>query len=292
MKDKIRKTDLKYSELPNTRWKVFKDLIKYRKRDMVSLSLLFFVFCLPLAVDIIIFNQFIIIAGNSSQEAVIRANSIFSLIFYMMIVAIPCIVVFFIGLGGLFYVLKKITWQEGVLTGPDFFIGIKKNIKNNIFIGLIYSVSCFLFVVGIFFLLRTMNNELGYLSGMGIGLCVVQFIILSIVCIYAVALNNAYQYKFIHLLKNGFIFFAAKFFKNLLIFILTTGLFVGIMFVDIIAQYVSIFCFSILSSYLMVGWVLLSNEAFDQYINKTNFPELVNKGLYIEKKEENQNGKS
>ena len=55
-----RKTDLTVKELPHTRKHIFLDLLKNQKRQMVSLSMLLFVFLLPLVVDILIFDMFII----------------------------------------------------------------------------------------------------------------------------------------------------------------------------------------------------------------------------------------
>lgn len=284
-KEKIRQTDLKISELPHTRWQVFWDLVKNQKRQMISLSMLLFVFLMPLAVDILIFNQFIFSASQIEDFA--AANStVFSLIFYMLIIAIPCIVVAFIGLGGLAYVSKNIVWQEGLLIGPDFFKGIKKNIKHSIPLGIIWSVSLFVLVIGSLFLLRTSSSsDQPWIHSVGVGLCIVQFIILSIVCIYGLTYTSYYDNKFRDVLRNSFIFFVAKFFKNLLLFILTTGVIVGLMFVDFIAQFVIIIVVAFLSSYMMIGWTLLSHEAFDQLINKTNYPEYYEKGLYKEESE-------
>ena len=80
-------------------------------------------------------------------------------------------------------------------------------------------------------------------------------------------------------------FFVAKFFKNLGLFIVTTGLVVGLMFIDFIAQIVIIIVIAFLSSFMMIAWTLLSHEAFDQYINKENYPEYYKKGLYINEKD-------
>lgn len=282
MKDKIRETDLTTKELPHNRKQIFFDLLKHQKRQMVSFSMLVFVFLLPLVVDILLFNQFIIGASMTIDDISQRSSTIFSLIFYMMIIAIPCIIVAFIGLGGLAYVCKNIVWQEGVLTGPDFFIGIKKNWLHAVLTGLIWGLSLFILVVGIFFLLRVQqNSDIGWIYSVGIGLCIVQFVVLSIVCVYALTYTCYYVNSYRIVLRNSFIFLAAKFFKNLLLFIFTTGLMVGLMFIDFIAQIIIFVFLAFFISFLMVGWTLLSHETFDQYINKTNYPNYYKKGLYI-----------
>ena len=283
-KEKIRATDLKTSELPHTRWQVFWDLVKYQKRQMVSLSLLQFVFLLPLVVDILIFNMFIVAASQGTDLAVTN-STIFSLIFYMMIIAIPCVVIAFIGLGGLAYVSRNIAWQEGLLSGPDFFKGMKKNLKHSIISGVIWGFSLFLLVIGSLFLLRTSSSSnQPWIHNVGVGLCITQFIIVSIVCIYTLTYTSFYENRYRDVIRNSFIFFVAKFFKNLLLFACTTGLIVGLMFVDFIAQIVIIIVVAFLSSFMMIGWTLLSHEAFDRLINKNNYPEYYEKGLYKEKR--------
>lgn len=283
MRDKVRKDDLTTRELPHTRKQVFLDLLKHQKRQLVSLSMLTFVFLMPLAVDIILFNQMILGASMSGKDPVLISSTVFSLIIYMMIIAIPCVMVGFVGLGGLAHVCKNIVWQEGLIVGPDFFKGIKKNWKHSLIIGLIWGLSLFLFVAGSFFLARAeQGSTTPWVLGIGIGLCVVQFIVLSIVCVYSLTYTCYYENKLRQVLKNSFIFLAAKFFKNILLFIFSTGLMVGLMFVDFIAQIV-VFAFLVFFiAYFMIAWTLLSHEAFDQYINKDNYPSYYKKGLYKE----------
>ena len=279
MKNKERKTDFTVKDLPHTRRQIFLDLLKNQKRQMVSLSMLLFVFLLPLVVDILIFDMFIIGTPNTEPN---YASIVFSLILYMMIIAIPCSMIGFIGLAGLAHVSKQIAWQEAVLTGPEFFVGIKKNWKHALVFGFVWGVSLFLLVVGSFFMLRTQQaSEQPWVQSIGMGLCIVQFIVLSIICVYTLTYDCYYSNTCWQVFRNSFVFFVAKFFKNLLLFVLTTGLVVGLMFVDFIAQIVIIIVIAFLSSFMMIAWTLLSHEAFDKYINQTYYPEYYKKGLYI-----------
>ena len=278
-----RKTDLTVRELPHTRRQIFLDLLKNQKRQMVSLSMLLFVFLLPLVVDILLFNSFIVAVPIDDPN---YGSTVFSLILYMMIISIPCVMIGFVGLSGLAHVCKNIAWQNAVLFGPEFFVGIKKNWKQSLVFGFIWGISLFLLVVGSLFMFRTrVDSEQPWLQSVGIGMCIVQFIVLSIICVYTLTYSCYYQNTVWQVFKNSFVFFVAKFFKNLLFFILTTGLVVGLMFVDFIAQIVIIIVIAFLSSFMMIAWTLLSHEAFDQYINKENYPEYYKKGLYISEKD-------
>ena len=278
-KFKESKTDFSSRQLPHTRRQIFLDLLKNQKRQMVSLSMLLFVFLLPVVVDILIFNSFIIGIPVTDEH---YGSTVFSLIFYMMIIAIPCSMIGFVGLSGLAHVCKNIAWQNPVLYGPEFFVGIKKNWKQSLVFGLVWGISLFLLVIGCLFMVRTQpSSEQPWVQSIGIGLCIVQFIVLSIICIYTLTYGCYYQNTIWQVFRNSFVFFVAKFFKNLGLFVLTIGLVVGLMFVDFIAQIVIIIVIAFLSSFMMIAWTLLSHEAFDQYINKDNYPQYYKKGLNI-----------
>lgn len=277
-KNKIKKVKPVNLDPPKTRREIFLDLIKTQKRQMVSLSMLFFMFLLPLVVDILIFGIFI---SNIPFDTENYSSIVFSFIFYMMIIAIPCSMLAFLGLSGLAQVCKHIAWRDGVLEGPEFFVGIKNNFKHALVFGFIWGVSLFLLVIGSLFLYRThVSSELPWVHYVGIGLCIVQFIVLSIVSMHAINYDCYYSNTFREVFKNSFIFFVARFFKNLVLFIFTIGLVVGLCFVAFIAQIVMILVIAFLSSYMMIAWTLLSHDAFDQYINATNYPEYYRKGLY------------
>ena len=281
MKKEKTQVELTSKDLPHTRKEIFIDLLKTQKRQMISLSMLLFVFLLPLVVELLIFNLYIISVPLDAEN---YSAIVFSLFFYMMLIAIPCVMVGFIGLSGLAHVCKIISWQEPILAGPEFFVGIKKNFKHALLFGLIWGISLFILVIGILFMVRTKDIvEQSWLNGVGIGLCIVQFIVLSIVCVYSLTYGCYYSNTFRQVFRNSFVFFVAKFFKNILLFLITIGLIVGLMFIDFIAQIVIIMVIAFLSSYMMIAWTLLSHEAFDQYINKENYPNYYKKGLYIEK---------
>ena len=92
--------------LPHTRKEVFFDLIKHRKMTLFSLSSFVFMFFIPLAVDLFYFNFL-----ESAAIASDKAEYLFSLFFYSMIIMIPCMLIGFLGLAGGFYVAKKLVWQ-------------------------------------------------------------------------------------------------------------------------------------------------------------------------------------
>ena len=129
--------------LPRNRKEVFFDLLKNRKMALFSLSCFTFMFFIPLAIDLFWFNFLESAAIASGQQ-----DQLFSLIFYSMVIMVPCMVIGFIGLVGAFYAAKKMVWQEGIMISVDFFTGIKDNWKQAVINGLVFAIVLFGLVVG------------------------------------------------------------------------------------------------------------------------------------------------
>ncbi len=108
--------------LPHNRKEVFFDLLRHRKMTLFALSCFTFMFFIPLAVDLFYFN-FLETAAIASD----KSEYLFSLIFYSMLIMLPCMLIGFLGFAGAFYTIKKLVWQEGITVSIDFFMGIKEN---------------------------------------------------------------------------------------------------------------------------------------------------------------------
>ena len=80
--------------------------------------LLLDLFILPCFIVYLFFS--ILIKGNPVEYA-------FTLYLYMCLALIPCIIIFYIGLGGIAEPLKELIWAEGYLGSSTFFKGIKRN---------------------------------------------------------------------------------------------------------------------------------------------------------------------
>ncbi len=277
-KEKIRKDDLTPKELPHTRWQVFWDLIKYQKFTLLTQSTFSFLFSLPLVADIVFFYILMNISVNQGQSASYQ----FSLLFYMMVIAIPCMMIAFIGFGGSFEISKKLIFQEGILFKVDFFKGMKNNIKNALLYGFIMGISSFVLVVGVMYL-AMLSSASPIVCGIGIGACIIQFIVLGCMGIYFLTQGCVYSNKTKDQFKNSFFLFGLSFLKIAPAFLLTVGLLVAMIMINIITQYIGLFLFALLSGVAIAIYSLICNATFDKYINKEHYPEYVNRGLYLEK---------
>ena len=57
---------------------------------------------------------------------------------------------------------------------------------------------------------------------------------------------------------------------------------------NLITLSVGLFLFAVLNSVVIVIYTLLSHSAFDKYINKEHYPDMVGKGLYKLEKEDKE----
>ena len=268
-----------YKSLPHNRKEVFFDLLRHRKMTLFALSSFTFMFFIPLAVDLIYFNFLEQVAiANEKYEY------LFSLIFYSMAISIPCMVVGFIGLSGAFYYAKKLVWQEGVMLSHEFFNGIKDNWKHGLISGLIFGIVIFGFVVGGSFLL--IHNELHpVIRGIGLGALILVLLTFGMIIPLHYTQSVYYSNSYLRTFKNSFSFLGLLNWRILVTFLLSTGVVITLACLNMITLIIGLALFAIFNSVVIVIYTLLAHSAFDKFINKEHYPEMVGKGLYKESKE-------
>ncbi len=269
----ITDQDAKQS-LPTSRKEVFFDLLRNRKMTLFALSCYTFMFFIPLAVDLIYFN-FVESMAISAE----KFEYLFSLIFYSMLIMLPCIVIGFIGLAGAFYTAKKLVWQEGVSLASDFFKGIKENWKHALINGVIFGLVLFGLIIGGSFMLIYADVH-AVVRGIAIGALIVLFLIFGMVTVLNFTQGVYYENSFGVTLKNSFSFLGLLNWKVLVIYLLSTGVVVTLGLFNFLTLVIGLLLFAVLNSVVIVLYTLISHSAFDKYINQEHYPDMVNKGLY------------
>ena len=261
-------------KLPTNRKEVFFDLLKTRKMNLFALSCFVFMFFIPLAVDLFFFNYL-----EALAIAADKSDYLFSLVFYSMLIMLPCMMVGFIGLIGGFYVAKKMVWQEGTMLAVDFFQGIKENWKHALINGFIFGLILFGLVMGSSYLLIYQKAQ-PVLTGIGIGALMLLFLTLGMV----IAINNTQDVYYVNsysaTLKNSFCLLGLLNWRILVIFILSTGAVFTLCCFNMITMAIGLLLFAILNSVVIILYTLVSHAGFDKFINKEHYPEYINKGLY------------
>ena len=269
----ITDQDAKQS-LPTDRKEVFFDLLRNRKMTLFALSCYTFMFFIPLAVDLIYFN-FVESMAISAE----KFEYLFSLIFYSMLIMLPCMVIGFIGLAGAFYTAKKLVWQEGVSLASDFFKGIKENWKHALINGVIFGLVLFGLIIGGSFMLIYADVH-AVVRGIAIGALIVLFLIFGMVTVLNFTQGVYYENSFGVTLKNSFSFLGLLNWKVLVIYLLSTGVVVTLGLFNFLTLVIGLLLFAVLNSVVIVLYTLISHSAFDKYINQEHYPDMVNKGLY------------
>ena len=260
--------------LPHNRKEAFFDLLRNRKMMLFALSCYVFMFFIPLAVDLFLFNYWEAMAIASE-----RTDYLFSLVFYSMIIMIPCMMIGFIGFAGGFYVAKKLVWQEGISLAVDFFQGIKENWRRAVINGFLFGVFLFGLVVGGSYL-YTYSASLPVWNGIGIGALIIFFLVFGMVIALNLTQDVYYANTMGATMKNSFCFFGLLNWKVILLFIFSTGLVVVLSFFNMITMAIGLVLFAFLNGTIIVLYTLISHSAFDKYINQEHYPDMVGKGLY------------
>ncbi len=263
--------------LPKNRKEVFFDFIKHRKMTMFALSCFTFMFFIPLAVDLFWFNFLESVASQNEQY-----DQLFSLIFYSMLIMIPCMLLGFLGLAGAFYVAKKMAWQEGVMVATDFFNGIKENWAHALIDGLLFGLALFGLVIGGAYLFLYAPVH-AIVKGVGIGGLILVFLLIGIITALNMTQSVYYANSYLRTFRNSFSFLGLLNWKVLVLFLLSTGGVITLCCFNMILLGVGLFLFAILNSMIIILYTLIAHSAFDKYINKEHYPEYVGKGLYKDK---------
>lgn len=263
--------------LPKNRKEVFFDFIKHRKMTLFALSCFTFMFFIPLAIDLFLFNFLEAMAIENGQS-----DQLFSLIFYSMIIMLPCMIIGYLGLVGSFYVIKKMVWQEGIMLAPDFFKGIKENAKVAIIDGMIFGIALFGLVVGGTYLYLYAPVH-AIVKGVGIGGLALVFLLFGMLSALNLTQSVYYSNTYLRTFKNSFSFLGLLNWKVLVVYLLTTGSVVALCCFNMILLAVGLFLFAILNSVVISLYTLIAHSAFDKYINQEHYPEYVGRGLYKDK---------
>ena len=276
-KEKVLTDSEVINSLPKNRKEVFFDFIKHRKMTLFTLSTFTFMFFIPLAVDLFIFNFLEAVASENGQY-----EYLFSLIFYSLLIMLPCMIIGFLGISGACYVAKKMAWQEGVIVPIDFFKGIKENYKFAIIDGALFGIALFGLVIGGAYLFIYAPVH-AIVKGIGIGGLILVFILLGIITMLNEVQGVYYSNSYLRTFRNSFSFLGLLNWKVLLLFVISTGGVVALCCFNMILLAVGLFLFAILNSVVIMLYTLIAHSAFDKYINQEHYPEYVGKGLYKDK---------
>lgn len=280
-KEVIRQTDFTSRELPKTRMQQFFDVIKHQKLNMVKVAMLQTVFNAPLMVWAVLY-YLLLAAGPSSP---------FQITVFAAIALAVCITISDVGLVGSFSCMKKIAYADGGFASSSFFMGLKEEWKKGIVFGFLHGLVIGVSLVGLVFFISVPGAEV-IVRGFGLAMLLILSVTGTMMNYYSLAQSSCYSNTMGKIIKNSLLMSLMRFPKHFLLFLLHPGVIVGAVIgsfcIPYAGEYVGIgvlVLFSFLNSFGILAWMLFTLTSFDKFINKENYPDYVNKGLYKERQE-------
>ena len=270
-KERIKAEDYQNKDRPSTRLKQYGDIFKHRFVELLKVSLLQAVFNMPLIATLILFYSLI-----RNSENVNQLMTVFLIQGASFLISIPSV---FIGMTGVFYCMKKLIFAEGEYASSAFFIGLREEWKNGLFIGLLAGFSVGITLIGYFFSYFYISQFDSIIGGFTYAILAIQLIVVLIVSYLSIGQTVIYSNKLKYTLKNSFIFTLIKFPINLLLVILYPGILIALFCIMEITMFVGVGLLVFFSAFGHLMWMLNSVAIFDKFINKEQHPEIYRKGL-------------
>lgn len=193
------------------------------------------------------------------------------------LVLIPLLVLFFVGLAGLFSIVKRICFYQSSNYG-EYFKGIAANWLHFAAWGVLFGVSLFFLCFNVTY--YNVSKLSPVVKGLFVGLAVVQFVLVCVATMYFVTGDVTYRYTLWQSVKNSFLLTFNGLWKNLLFVALgllpfVVALFVPSPFQTLVLSVAGLVYFGFLS----LLWTIYCQGVYDKTINPNLGAEYVGKGL-------------
>ncbi|MBO5716461.1 MAG: hypothetical protein J6S23_08755 [Clostridia bacterium] len=279
---KSAKVDFQMANLPATRKEVFADVLKIHWKSFLGFAFLFVLFTIPFHAlkiyeDIIQMNMmqdFDNMTVDQKQAVIVQVLSVKNMSAVLNIVSF---IIFSVFLSGMLRIIRQYSWEENVFFGFDMMQGIKQNI------GQIFPLFVLVGIVNAFvvyaynYSILTPNGTLAILLAMAV--CAVVIIGLPTLA-YTLVSVSLYNNSLIGHIKLGAVMAFKTPFKSfamLALFFLPFSLtMIPNIVCHIIGGLIGSFCLPV----VLLAWYLFAFDRFDEFVNKTKFPELVGKGTF------------
>ena len=266
--------DFNISYMPHNRIEVFKDILLNRSSTLFSVGIMLLIFAIPLIAIVFFSLQTLANFKEYSEETyqqlllTLNTNNLLIMVGLMF---------FSIGLAGAYKIVRMLIWQEGIFFMHDFFKGVKENLKNflltGFFIGLLNLVTQYLYF-------NVSVSEYAIMA------CIIGIAFFLPSVLFILGQSIIYKLPYIQMLKNAILLAWRNFYTSIPVLLLNVAFIVVPFFIENIAYLVYILLIPILIAPLLIMFnMLYTDTLFDKFINKDNFKEIYDKGIY-------RNGKS
>ena len=264
---------MNHDALPINRKNQFKYLIKNRWKSLFIIGGVLVLFAIPLFVSLFVKDLKAISIVTTSEDSNELSTLLINDIFYGVFI-VPSVVIFFIGLAGIYRIIRNYIWGEGVIFKSDFLIGIKQNWKHFLISGLLFSLLYYcVYIASVFIAVPFVR----YLP--------LAFVLLFVYPVIFIHMNLTVIYKNNYLMqsKNAFILYIKRvyIFLPLFLLFLIIPILLMVFSMPLLAKYIILFVFIYLFiPFYILGFSIYSIHIFDESINEESHPEFYKKGLF------------
>ncbi len=274
--------DCQVNDLPQTRRDVFRDVMKIHWRSFLGFGLLFLIFTLPFHIlgirdDIFqanIMQGFDELSTELQQIAILQVLSLKNASALLNIISFLILAVF---LSGMLRVIRQYSWEENVFLGFDLIKGIKQNIKQMLPLALLVGVLNALVVYAANLAAVTANGALALALAMAV--CAACAIGIPTAA-YSVVSISLYDHTLVGHIKLGAVMVSKAPIKTLRTLVLVLLPFAFQLLPNIYCHIIGRVLGSLCAPISMLAWYLFALDRFDEFVNRSKFPELVGKGTF------------
>ena len=285
---KAGQADYKESDLPQTRWQLFWEMLKVRLSGLMRLNLMYFVAWIPTAivVGIGLLSALAALSG-ATDETVLNgdlSNELYSLTFFTCLLLVPCVTLTGPFTAGISYVTRNWSRDEHAFIWTDFKDAIKENWKQSLPISLITSLLPLVALVSYTFYGDMAVNQPIMVVPQVLVLMIILLWYLAVTYMYPMIVS--YRMSLRDVLRNSFLLAVARLPMSVGIRLLHV---VPVLVVVGIAYFTNNYLWALLGLavwYLLIGFGLsrfvtasYTNAVFDKFINSRIEGAVVNRGL-------------
>jgi len=264
-------------KLPTTRVLLFFDIIKNRLSLLFSVGLIILLFSIPFIVLSVYYNRYIAsISLELSDEQIY--STIFTVLNIKNLLFIPASIVLSLALSGVYQIMRRLVFGEGVIIKSDFKKGIKENFYTFMICAIILSILNFIIQ---YLLFLNVKSDTGYI----IALAIIIALIIIVVPVILLVMNQTtiYNLKLSYKFKNGFLLSFRKFYFTYPLGLLN----IGLVLLFLIPNNIVYLCLIgllplVVSPFIILLNILVNDSILDEFINKEHFPEIYKKGFNYE----------
>ncbi len=271
----VYKSDYSKADLPKSRTQQFGRILRDNFALFIKLGLILLLLMFPFVFAIAMKNiAFTNISQNTSLSDVEKANNYIYISIIFGAAYIPCVMVLFLGLCGIFKILRRLIWDEPLFFKEDFFLGIKESFGPFLLYGFLIGLISFLCILAY-------QVSAGYMKYVSYVLIGISFAIVIPIILVAAYISSIYKSKLsVSFVVSGKLFIRRGIFTILILLILYSTYFLILLPIPLVAFIAIVFVLVIL---LFPIWLLLSYinciKNLDDYINVYHYPEQAYLGL-------------